>query len=119
MDGSTAADAFGALAQETRLRAFRRIVRAGDAGVAAGALARALDVPHNTLSAHLAVLARAGLVRAEKRGRHMVYRVDAAGTRAMLGVLAAACCAGGPAACGDPGAAGSAEDAHKAEETAG
>ncbi len=43
-------------------------------GVAAGELARVLAVPHNTLSAHLGVLERAGLIAGERHGRSIIYR---------------------------------------------
>jgi len=66
MDKTSAARAFSALAQETRLDVFRMLVRAGSDGMAAGDIARAAGVPHNTMSAHLSVLANAGLVGARR-----------------------------------------------------
>ena len=53
-------DALSALAQTTRLDTFRLLVRREPEGVAAGELARLIDVPQNTMSTHLAILARAG-----------------------------------------------------------
>ena len=63
MDAATAIVALGALAQEHRLALFRLLVQAGDDGMAAGAIAEALDVPNSSLSFHLAQLSRAGLIR--------------------------------------------------------
>ena len=60
MESTRAIEALTALAQPTRLEAFRRLVRAGPAGLAAGELAERLGVPPPTLSFHLAQLARAG-----------------------------------------------------------
>ena len=91
--------AFGALAQETRLAAFRLLVAAGPEGLAAGEVARALEVPHNTMSAHLAVLSRARLVTAQRNGRSMIYAVDLEGTRALLAYLLEECCGGQPGLC--------------------
>jgi len=53
---------FGALAQATRLEAFRLLVRCGTDGMAAGEIARSLNVPQNTMSTHLATLVNAGLL---------------------------------------------------------
>ncbi|MGH6736779.1 MAG: ArsR/SmtB family transcription factor [Methyloceanibacter sp.] len=99
MDVSTAASALGALAQESRLKVFRLLVRAGRSGMAAGDIARALAVPHNTMSSHLAILTRAKLVSARKEGRSVIYAVDLAGTRDLLSFLVEDCCQGEPSVC--------------------
>ncbi len=62
MDEKTVINALGALAQETRLRAFRLLVEAGPDGKPAGSIAEALGVPAPTLSFHLAQLTHAGLI---------------------------------------------------------
>ncbi len=94
MDIETATRALGALAQDTRLETFRLLVRAGPDGMAAGAIASALDIPHNTMSSHLSILANSGLVRSRRVGRSVIYRVDFGGTRALLGFLMTDCCQG-------------------------
>jgi len=99
MDVLTAVGALSALAQESRLKVFRLLIRAGGAGMAAGDIARALDVPHNTMSSHLAILSRAKLVNARKEGRSVIYAVDLEGTRALLSFLVEDCCQGEPRAC--------------------
>ena len=99
MDKSDAIKAFGALSQETRLEAFRLLVRCGAEGLAAGAIARALDIPHNTMSSHLAILANAGLVASRREGRSIVYRIDFEGTRVLLSFLMEDCCKGRPEVC--------------------
>ncbi len=100
MDMNNATRALAALAQDTRLAAFRTLVRAGRDGMLAGDIARALAVPHNTLSTHLSSLAQAGLVYAEREGRCMRYRVDLAAMRSLLGYLVEDCCGGAPELCG-------------------
>ena len=72
MENETAVLALAALAQSTRLDAFRWLVKHEPDGLAAGELARKLSVPQNTLSAHLAVLARAGLIKSERRSRSII-----------------------------------------------
>src|ERR1700677_4052647 len=76
MDNSGAIAALSALAQTTRLDAFRLLVKREPDGVPAGEMARLMAVPQNTMSTHLAILARAGLVRGERRSRSIVYRAD-------------------------------------------
>ena len=99
MDTLTAVTALSALAQDSRLRVFRLLIRAGTEGMAAGDIARTLDVPHNTLSSQLAILSRAQLVQARKEGRSVIYTVDLQGTRALLFYLVEDCCQGEPSVC--------------------
>ena len=100
MEISQAAGALGALAQESRLRIFRLLVQSGPEGMAAGDIARKLKLPHNTLSFHVSILSRAGLVTSRKEGRSVLYAVDLEGTRALLGFLVEDCCRGHPEICG-------------------
>jgi len=99
MELSPAIDAFGALAQKSRLQIFRLLMQCGPEGMAAGDIARELQIPHNTLSFHVAVLARANLVAARKEGRSIIYAVDLAGTRELLSFLVDDCCSGRPEIC--------------------
>ena len=81
--------ALAALAQSTRLDVFRLLVKHEPDGLAAGEIAKALAVPQNTMSAHLAVLSRAGLVTARRISRSIVYRADLARFQAVMSFLAA------------------------------
>jgi DNA-binding transcriptional ArsR family regulator len=74
MKKSEAIDALAALAQVTRLDTFRLLVRHEPDGIPAGELARRVGVPQNTMSAHLAILARAGLIEGERQSRTILYR---------------------------------------------
>ena len=100
MDTTQALTALAALAQESRLAAFRLLVAAGPDGLAAGEIARRLGVPHNTLSSHLNLLASARLVRSRRDGRSILYSLDLDGTRALLDFLVRDCCEGRPDLCG-------------------
>jgi len=91
--------ALGALAHATRLEAFRLLVRHEPDGLPAGEIARVTDVPQSTMSAHLAILARAGLVRAERHSRSIVYRADLDAVRRLTLYLVKDCCGGNPAVC--------------------
>ena len=99
MDMNSATEIFAALAQPTRLAAFRLIMRHTPTGLPAGDVARQLDVPQNTMSAHLGILARAGLVRSERHSRSIIYRADLDGLRALTLFLVKDCCAGSPKLC--------------------
>ncbi len=101
METTAALDAFNALSQGTRLDTLRLLVRAGDAGLPAGDIARALNVPHNTMSAHLAVLFAAGLAVSTREGRVIRYRARYDTLRALIDFLMRDCCQGAPEICGD------------------
>lgn len=99
MDTTIAIAALAALAQTTRLEAFRLLVSREPVGVAAGELARMLAIPQNTMSAHLAVLARAGLARNERRSRSIIYRADVERFREVVLFLVQDCCGRRPEVC--------------------
>lgn len=99
MDKTSSLAALGALAQGTRLNVFRLLVRHEPDGLAAGDIARRLGVPQNTMSAHLAILARGGLVRSERRSRSIIYRADLDGLRALMLFLVHDCCGGSAELC--------------------
>jgi ArsR family transcriptional regulator, arsenate/arsenite/antimonite-responsive transcriptional repressor len=99
MKQAPAIDALSALAQQTRLDAFRLLVRQEPDGLPAGEIARRLDVPHNTMSNHLAILQRAGLVSVERHSRTMIYRVQLKSVRQLVLFLLRDCCNGQPELC--------------------
>lgn len=99
MEMRDAVQALSALAQESRLGVFRLLVGEGDSGLPAGEIARRLDVPHNTMSSHLGILAQAGLVRGRREGRSIIYALNVEGMRALLAFLMEDCCRGRPELC--------------------
>jgi ArsR family transcriptional regulator, arsenate/arsenite/antimonite-responsive transcriptional repressor len=96
MDENTAVLSLAALAQGMRLRVFRALVGAGSSGLTPGALSATLGVPASTLSFHLKGLTQAGLVSAQRDGRHLIYRPELARMNELLGYLTAHCCQGQP-----------------------
>jgi ArsR family transcriptional regulator, arsenate/arsenite/antimonite-responsive transcriptional repressor len=94
MEQEQAILAFAALAQSTRLGVFRLLVKHEPEGLPAGEIARAIAVPQNTMSAHLAVLARAGLVMSERRSRSIIYRADLATLQSLTSFMVEDCCGG-------------------------
>jgi ArsR family transcriptional regulator len=101
MEESNIIDALAALAQPTRLRAFRALVEAGPSGLPAGALAERTGVPASTLSSHLGRLEHAGLVSSRRVSRNIFYAVQIDATRALLAYLVDDCCGSRPELCGD------------------
>ena len=91
--------ALAALGQPTRLEIFRLLVRCAPDGLPAGSIAATINCPNNTLSSHLAILARAGLVRGTRDGRSILYRADLDGMRALVAFLLTDCCNGHPEVC--------------------
>ncbi len=99
MDKEAVILALAALSQSTRLDAFQLIVSHEPEGVAAGEIARLLATPHNTMSTHLAILSRAGLIRSERRSRSIIYRADLDRFRTVTTFLLKDCCGGRPEIC--------------------
>jgi DNA-binding transcriptional ArsR family regulator len=84
MHETDALAALAALSQNARLRVFRALL---------GAM---LDIPGSTLSFHLKELVQAGLVSAEREGRHLHYRPQMARMDALIAYLTDHCCLGEP-----------------------
>jgi DNA-binding transcriptional ArsR family regulator len=83
-----------ALAQPTRLQILSRVADAGDQGLAAGEIARAIRCPASTLSFHLKELSRTGILVARPRGRFIIYGLQRPALEALahyIGGLAGAC----------------------------
>lgn len=94
MGSKQAIDALGALAQESRLATFKLLVRAGEEEMPAGDVARELRVPASTMSTHLAILERAGLIQSRREGRTIFYRANLGGMTNLMAFLIEDCCEG-------------------------
>ena len=99
MEKIDAVTALAALAQDNRLDVFRLLVRAGDKGMPAGAVASALDLAPNTLSFHFDRLRQAGLVTCTREGRSLIYAAKYDTMNGLLGYLTENCCEGTGAEC--------------------
>ena len=94
MDTKKAVAALAALAQESRLDAFRALVQAGSDGLSAGSIGELLGIPAATLSFHLKELKTAGLVECQSEGRSRIYSPNFAAISALMDFLTANCCEG-------------------------
>ena len=96
METNNAIAALAALAQESRLSAFRLLVQAGPEGLSASRIAEALKIPSSSLSFHLKELTHAGLVVPRQQGRFILYAARFDTMDALLGFLTENCCGGNP-----------------------
>ena len=80
MDESEVISALRALGEQTRWRVMRLLMNSSH-GMAAGDIAEALKVRQNTLSSHIAALARCGLIDGHRQGRNIVYSADSRNAR--------------------------------------
>jgi len=94
MESNDVVTQLAALAQETRLKAWRLLVEAGPAGLTVGAIGDALGVPPATLSFHLKTLANAGLVVTRQEGRFIHCTADFTAMHGLVGFLSENCCGG-------------------------
>ena len=99
MTAEDALAALAALSNPTRLETFRLLVRHEPTGLATGELVSQLGMTQSTFSTHLAVLAKARLVLAEKQGRHQVQHAEIDTLRELMLFLAKDCCRGSPQLC--------------------
>ncbi|WP_242187499.1 metalloregulator ArsR/SmtB family transcription factor [Sphingomonas sp. CARO-RG-8B-R24-01] len=99
MEIKNAVAGLSALAHEGRLTVFRMLVQAGPTGIAAGEIARQMEVPPNTLSANLTILSHAGLIDSRREGRSVIYTAKYENMSDLLEYLMKDCCGGSPEIC--------------------
>ncbi len=94
MTEKTAADAFAALGNPTRLAVLRLLVQAAPDGLSVGDLQKLADVPASTLAHHLAALSGVGIIQQEKQGRSIINRVRFDQIQELSAHLLDNCCKG-------------------------
>ena len=83
-------EAFKALAHLTRLQVFFFLVRAGKE-MSVGEIQEDVEIPGPTLSHHLDLLRRAGLVESRREERYIYYSVKREAVTALVRLLTACC----------------------------
>lgn len=101
MKQSAAIDVFAALAQPTRISVFRLLVQVGPAGLPALEISRRLGTVASTLSGHLAILKRSGILTATRHQREIHYAANLAAVNELIAFLLSDCCGGQVSNCGD------------------
>ena len=99
MESKNAVAVLAALAQESRLAAFRLLVVAGPEGIPAGAIGEALAIPPATLSFHLKELVHAGLIESRRESRSIRYSLCTSAVKELFEFLMEDCCSGRPEIC--------------------
>lgn len=103
MNLKEAASALSSLSQESRLKAFKLLVKAGQEGMLAGEISKKMDVPQNTMSFHLAHLEKNKLIKKSKSGRCITYVANFKAMENLIKFLFENCCAdSGEKSCIDP-----------------
>jgi len=92
MRTTKAVEQLDSLAQETRLKTFRMLVKVGSDGLPAGAISEKLGIPNSTLSFHLSHLTNANLISSRKEGRSVIYSVNFKETESLITFLLEKCC---------------------------
>ncbi|WP_456304318.1 ArsR/SmtB family transcription factor [Acidiphilium multivorum] len=92
--------AFAALAHEHRLAAYRLLVEAGPAGMAAGDIAERIGLVPSSLTFHIQALLRAELISQRRVSRHVIYAADFTAMNSLIGFLVQNCCGQEMTICG-------------------
>lgn len=99
MKQDQAIECFGAMAQETRIAIMRLLVRNSPDGLRVTEIAKRLDVVPSTLSGHLNVLRRSGLLKSRRNQREIIYSVDLETINDMMLFILEECCDGDVGSC--------------------
>ena len=83
-----------ALGNPTRLKIYRTLIRAGDAGLPVGRLQDKLKIAPSTLSHHIKALVVVGLVNQVREATTLVCHANYEVMRGLVDFLVAECCAG-------------------------
>ena len=101
MDQDQAIEAFASLAQDSRLAIFRLLVRKEPDGLPVGEISRQLDIVPSTLSGHLGVLKRAGLLKSTRHQREIHYAANLEAMSTLVRFMLEDCCNGRVENCGE------------------
>ncbi len=94
MNQEDAIEAFAALAQGTRMTIYRLLVREEPHGMRVSEISRQLDIVPSTLSGHLAILKRAGLLKATRNQREIHYSANLGTMSNLVSFMLEDCCNG-------------------------
>ena len=83
-----------ALGNPTRLKIYRALVRAGDAGMPVGRLQDKLKIAPSTLSHHIKTLMVVGLINQVRDATTLVCHANYDVMRGLVAFLVAECCTG-------------------------
>ena len=86
---------FNVLSQESRLKIFRILVEHSSSGITPTEISKILnDMPRNTLSFHLSLMAQADLCKTLKKGKQIIYKPNCGTNKTTAQFLLKDCCEG-------------------------
>jgi len=88
----TAALILDKIGNPTRLKIVRLLVRAGDEGLAVGAIQKKLKIPNSTLTHHIAQLKYADLIRQERYQSTLYCKMEYERLSKLVDYLTEECC---------------------------
>jgi len=94
MDQIRAIEAFSALAQESRMAIYRMLVKEEPNSLRVGDISQRLGIVPSTLSGHLSVLKRAGLLESTRHKREIHYSANIAAMNELISFMLQDCCNG-------------------------
>jgi ArsR family transcriptional regulator, arsenate/arsenite/antimonite-responsive transcriptional repressor len=92
--------ALGALAHEHRLAVYRFLVERGPEGLSAGTIGERVGLVPSSLTFHLQILQRAGLIAQQRISRQLIYSADFDAMNGLIGYLTENCCSQSDRECG-------------------
>lgn len=101
MNKERAIEAFAALAQDSRMSIYRLLVKEEPKGLPVGEISQRLDIVPSTLSGHLAILKRSGLVKSTRHQREIHYAANLDSMGDLVRFMLEDCCEGRVENCGD------------------
>lgn len=101
MDSQQAIEVFSSLALDKRLAIYRLLVSEEPKGLSAGDISRRLDIVASTLSGHLGILKRSGLLNASRRQREIYYTANLDAMGDLVRFMLSDCCQGQVENCND------------------
>jgi len=101
MDQERAIETFTALAQESRLEIYRLLVKEAPQGLPVGEISLRLEIVASTLSGHLGVLKRTGLLKSTRHQREIHYAANLEVMGDLIRFMLEECCDGKIENCSD------------------
>lgn len=101
MNQERAIEAFTAIAQESRLAIYRLLVKEAPQGLPVGEISRRLEIVPSTLSGHLGILKRTGLLKSTRRQREIHYAANLEIMGDLIRYMLEDCCDGKVENCGE------------------
>ncbi|VAW03035.1 hypothetical protein MNBD_ALPHA07-2414 [hydrothermal vent metagenome] len=99
MDQEQAIECFSAMAQETRLAILKLLMRKSPDGIRVSDISGKLDIVPSTLSGHLSVLRRSGLLNSNRNQREIFYSADLETINDLMLFIVEECCDGNLDSC--------------------